>query len=219
MDQDTQKLIAGHLRKPEGKMGEEVAQHMNKGNAEMNRFAIKHLQLETGDTLLEIGMGNGFFAAEMLEQISEGYYTGIDYSATMVKAASALNAKSVEQNRMKFMEGKASDLPFEDDSFDKILTVNTIYFWEHPVQELSEIARVLHPKGLFVLAIRPEKTMSNIPLTRFDFHIRKEELIEKFMKEAGLRITGKEQNREAGNTFDGSTMELSSLVYICKPQR
>ena len=219
MDQETQKLIAQHLRKPEGEMGLEVAQHMNKGNAGMNRFAIQNLSLQTGDTILEIGMGNGFFAAEILEQASEGSYTGFDYSETMVEAATKLNARWVEQDRMQFLKGKASNLPFEDESFDKILAVNTIYFWENPEKELSEISRVLHPEGVFVLAIRPEKSMADMPFTQYGFHLRKDDEVENLLEQAGFRLLEKEQFSEKSKSLDGSPIQLHALAFICKHQR
>jgi SAM-dependent methyltransferase len=59
-------------------------------------------------------------------------------------------------------EGKK--LPFEDETFDKIFTVNTVYFWENPVEFLNEIYRVLKDDGTFVLTFGQRDFMEKLPL-------------------------------------------------------
>ena len=45
------------------------------------------------------------------------------------------------------------NLPFEDNSYDKVISFESIYFWPAPVEGLKEIARVLKDKGRIILAL------------------------------------------------------------------
>ncbi len=216
MDQETQKIIAAHLRKPEGETGMEVAYYMNEGNAGMNRFAISKLTPETNHKVLEIGMGNGYFAKEVLEKIPFGFYTGFDYSATMVRAAEELNKDKVGEGRMRFLEGKAANMPFDDGSFEWVFTSNTIYFWEEPAKELKEIKRVLKPGGTLLLAMRPEETMNNIPLTKYGFHIRTKETVHNMLQMGGFTEIKTEEFSEEKEDANGSPAQLKTMVFNCK---
>ena len=42
-------------------------------------------------------------------------------------------------------------LPYGDATFDRVLTVHTIYFWPDPVAAFREVRRVIRPGGRFVL--------------------------------------------------------------------
>lgn len=52
---------------------------------------------------------------------------------------------------MKVLEGSVESLSFADDTFDKITTVESFYFWPAPQENLKEVRRVLKPGGTFVL--------------------------------------------------------------------
>src|SRR5690606_5227869 len=128
-DEETFKEIAKQLRKPKGEIGHQVAVKMNESNAEMNRRAIEELNLTTNNHLLEIGMGNGLFVKEIYSKQEDIQYTGLDYSEQMVEEAIKINQQLINLGKVKFNLGTADQIPFHDNSFDKVLTVNTIYFW------------------------------------------------------------------------------------------
>ena len=161
------RTIASQLRLPEGAIGKEVGATMNKGNRLMNLEAIKHLGISDNDNILEIGMGNGFFVKDILSAANDVNYYGCDFSGTMVEEAILLN-KSYEKNA-HFLLAQAASLPFEDGFFIKVLTVNTIYFWENPSQTLAEIRRVLKPNGSLIISLRPKSLMDKLPFTEFGF--------------------------------------------------
>ena len=94
-------------------------------------------------------------------------YSGCDFSETMIKEATALN-KSFATSA-KFMLSNADHLPFEDGYFDKVFTVNTIYFWGNAVVTLAEISRVLKPGGMLIVTRRPKNVMDNLPVVKYGF--------------------------------------------------
>src|SRR5205085_6128910 len=105
-------------------------------NRLMNLETISQLGIADNDNILEIGMGNGYFVKEILTSAKNVKYTGCDFSYTMVNEAASLNVTLASQ--VKFIQAKAEQLPFDDGYFNKVFTVNTIYFWEDPQCTLAE---------------------------------------------------------------------------------
>ncbi|MEZ4722811.1 MAG: class I SAM-dependent methyltransferase [Flavobacteriales bacterium] len=88
-EEDQLKAIAAQLRKPTGMDGVEVGKMMNHGNLNINLAAMDSLQIKQDDSILEIGMGNGYFACQMIECAERVSYTGFDYSSDMVMGLKA----------------------------------------------------------------------------------------------------------------------------------
>ena len=84
----------------------------------------------------------------------------------MIKEANDLNHSL---NNAKFILAHADNLPFDNNIFDKVFTVNTIYFWENAQQILNEIRRILKPGGLFVVTLRPRYVMDQLPVVKHGF--------------------------------------------------
>ena len=181
MDEATLKTIAAQLRKPSGENGIKVGERMNEGNLQINLNTIESLKLKAGDNILEIGMGNGFFIKNIFESNDDFHYTGCDFSELIVEEAQKLNATFIENRKAEFFHGDVNALPFENEIFDKVFTINTIYFWDPPAKALAEIARVLKQRGQLTIAIRPKSIMENYPFTKYGFTMySKEELASLF---------------------------------------
>jgi ubiquinone/menaquinone biosynthesis C-methylase UbiE len=96
------KKVAAQLRKPEGEWGLETGRQMNINNRQMNELGIAAMELSANDSVLEIGMGNGFFAKDILEAASGISYIGCDYSPTMVEEAKKQNAAYIQAGKAEF---------------------------------------------------------------------------------------------------------------------
>ena len=68
-------------------------------------------------------------------------------------------------DKARFLLYDGSNLPLEEESFDKVFSVNTIYFWEDPSHMLSELARVLRPEGRLVLGLGLKSYMMKLIFT------------------------------------------------------
>src|SRR5690606_19647135 len=79
-------------------------------------------------------------------------------------------------------------LPFRDAAFDKVFTVNTLYFWEEPELQLSEIRRVLRPTGIFCLAIASKAFMETLPFSRYGFRLYSPEEASQLLANNGFTI-------------------------------
>ncbi|WP_158605940.1 class I SAM-dependent methyltransferase [Taibaiella sp. KBW10] len=165
----TLEALAGQLRSPSGTAGVSVGHTMHESNIAMTRNAFTALGLQEGDHILELGHGNGHHLKEILMSIPELQYYGLDISALMHKEATDFCDAVQLQEQVSFGLYDGRTLPFEDHVFDKITTVNTLYFWADPLALMQELYRVLKPGGLCSIAFVDKASMDQLPFTEFGF--------------------------------------------------
>jgi ubiquinone/menaquinone biosynthesis C-methylase UbiE len=62
------------------------------------------------------------------------------------------NVKAKKENIIEFVKGNASQLPFEENSFDVVLAVECIFHFPDRNEFFNEVQRVLRPGGYFALS-------------------------------------------------------------------
>ncbi|AZA73944.1 class I SAM-dependent methyltransferase [Chryseobacterium indoltheticum] len=194
MEQKDLKILAQNLANPQGEKGVEIGEMMNATNIGMTLESIKTLLIEDDEHILEIGHGNAGHLKSLLNKAKDLTYTGIDISETMRKEAENLNKEFKDQADFILYEGRK--LPFEDEVFDKIFTVNTVYFWDNPVEFLNEIYRVLKNTGTFVLTFAQRDFMEKLPFTKFNFNLYNNDEMEELISESRfkrMKISEKEE--------------------------
>jgi SAM-dependent methyltransferase len=180
-------FIAKQGRKPSGLLGQIVARVMAKETADENDVALALLQLRPEDAVLEIGCGHGETLAKAANVVSRGFLCGIDFSPVMFGHATRRHRRLVAEKRIEFHLGSSDRLPFDDQSFDKVFAVHTIYFWKTPLDHLAEARRVLKPGGRFVLGFRPaEDAGFRATYPGEIYHIRPEAEIAQLAGDAGF---------------------------------
>lgn len=168
------RLIAKQLRKPHGILATLTGRKMNASNHALYDLTLHTMNPSDNDSILEIGFGNGKFFSDLHGKAKNLQITGIDLSHEMVFQAFKNNTALFESGSMKVKVGSSENLPFEDNSFDKVFCVNVIYFWETPELHLREIYRVLKPGGKFYTGFKPAELMSQLPFTRYGFNLYSE---------------------------------------------
>ncbi|KPH12988.1 class I SAM-dependent methyltransferase [Chryseobacterium sp. ERMR1:04] len=215
MEKDELKILAQNLANPQGEKGKEIGEMMNATNIGMTLESITTLLIEDDEHILEIGHGNAGHLKSILNIANNLKYTGIDISETMQNEAKDLNKEFKDQADFVLYEGKK--LPFEDEVFDKIFTVNTVYFWEEPVEYLNEIYRVLKDKGTFVLTFGQRDFMEKLPFTQFNFTLyNTDEMEETVSKSHFKRMKISEKEEEVKSKTGNETITRNYTVLTIK---
>ena len=118
----------------------------------------KHYGLTDESSLLDVGCAKGFMLKDFAEAIPGMTVAGIDVSDYAI-------ANAVEGMEHLVQVADARDLPFEDDSFDLVVSINTIHNFERGgvIQALREIQRVSRKCSFVVLdAYRDEEERHRI---------------------------------------------------------
>ncbi|MGA7562881.1 MAG: class I SAM-dependent methyltransferase [Desulfobaccales bacterium] len=100
--------------------------------------------LQYGSNVLELAPGPGYLAIE-LAKLCNYKIVGMDISKTFVEIAQD-KAKQAGV-AIEFRQGNASNMPFDDETFDLIICRAAFKNFSEPVKALSEIYRVLNANG------------------------------------------------------------------------
>ncbi len=116
-------------------------------------WVLDLLEINPSDSVLEVGSGPGLGLELASARAREGRVVGVDPSETMLEMARRRNRAQIEAGRVELCLGNADRLPFDDATFDKAITMNSLHLWPDPVAGLMEIRRVLRPGGRIAVAI------------------------------------------------------------------
>ncbi len=160
------KVLSLQARKPAGIIGRYVMTRIfSRVNADLNSLVKEMLDLNRNDRVLEIGFGPGKLISKIAEITTEGVVEGIDFSPAMFRAAVKVNKYHIATGKVRLQKGECSSLPFDNESFDKLCSSNTLYFWKDPDKNLMEMFRVIKPGGRIVIGFRDDKQMSRLNLS------------------------------------------------------
>jgi ubiquinone/menaquinone biosynthesis C-methylase UbiE len=106
-------------------------------------------QIPAGGRVLEIAPGPGYFCIE-LARLGSYQITGLDISQSFVEIARKHAAAA--GLAIEFRQGDASQMPFENESFDFTFCQAAFKNFARPVEAIAEMHRVLRPGGTAVIA-------------------------------------------------------------------
>ncbi|OJJ20381.1 hypothetical protein BKI52_18140 [marine bacterium AO1-C] len=208
--------IAQSLACPQGVTGIEVAKEMNRTNRFISRKTYELLDLSNQDRVLEIGLGNGAFVKEIIDAAQDIHFTGIDISETMIEEGKKINAHYIHSHQAELLLANVEKLPFKDQSFNKVCTVNTIYFWENPTNALQEIYRVLVKPGIFVIAFRPYVPGQSLDFSAYGFREYTIEEVKDLLSAHPWQITQQKTEVEPPIWFQQKQYYLKSQYFVIK---
>ncbi len=129
-------------RKAEKPTALQESAHQRKWSARIADIA----QAFSSQKILEVGCGNGLAACDLLSTGKEIYAVDIV----------DIRTDEVRQSPVRFEIGDVCDrLPYEDNSFDLVFSINSFEHFEQPANAFGEMIRLVRPNGILFLAFSP----------------------------------------------------------------
>jgi len=129
--------------------GEEMEQH----HSSITQQTLALMKLKPGERVLDLGCGAGWASRLLAQTVGEGerpgQVVGLDVSDEMIRRA---RANSTQYDNILFVVGSAQQIPWQEDFFDKVLSVESFYYYGDQGRALDELRRVMAPRGeLYIL--------------------------------------------------------------------
>ena len=122
-------------------------------NEDTNLLARKVLDLIPDDfrgRLLDVPVGTAIFTAEKYRRMKDAEIVGLDYSEEMI-AIAALRKETEEIANLSLEQGDVGELPYSNEIFDCVLSMNGFQAFPEKEKAFAEIFRVLKPGGVFMI--------------------------------------------------------------------
>ena len=146
------KSFFSQCARPEGSLGRVMLSFMNYTHAPLTNWGLKLVNIQDGWTMLDVGCGGGFTIRRLLKRSKDAQVYGIDISEESVAKAKKVNAEVLDK-QVFVTQGSAEMLPYENEKFDLVTAVETVYFWPNLPGCLQEVHRVLKPGGKFAILV------------------------------------------------------------------
>src|SRR5437667_6938885 len=154
--------------------GEEMEAH----HADITHKTLRRMELRAGERVLDLGCGAGWATRILARMVGEGpegfgQVVGIDISDEMIRRA---RAGSRDFDNIMFVWGSAQQIPWEENFFDKVLSVESFYYYADQERALAELFRVMAPRGRLFILINLYKdnpySLQWVPKLKVPVHVR-----------------------------------------------
>jgi SAM-dependent methyltransferase len=145
------------FHRPTGAVGHVAGWIMGRrsSNVARNRWAVKLLDVQPTDRVIELGCGPGVALAALATRATRGLVVGVDHSQIMIRQARRRNKAAIRAGRVRLIHTPVERLSISNGPFNAALAVNTVGMWPDPTARLRELARLLRPGGRIALVSQP----------------------------------------------------------------
>lgn len=127
-----------------------TATGMERRHKRLAERMLERLELPTNSRVLDLGCGDGWTARLVARRLTAGAVFGLDVSSEMVLLARRLSA---DLENTLFAPGAAEEIPWAEDYFTHVLSIESAYYWTDTVLAAKEISRVTAYGGSFHVLI------------------------------------------------------------------
>lgn len=199
--------LGRQLKNPTGEIGLGVADNMNSTNFKIYDFILSQMEINDECKILEIGGGNGRLIPMFFKENTNIIFCAIDFSKDMCNETEKNNEKLIDNNKLNVRCEDSSKMSFEDESFDKVVAINIVYFWEQIEPHLQEIRRVMKTGGLLYIGYRPASSMINLPFAQEVFEHYESGQLQIMTEKTGFKTVREESNLTTIDAVDGNQVE------------
>lgn len=182
-----EKLQQEFNRWAEAGEGSKMEQH----HLDITAKTIRRMNLRPGERVLDLGCGSGWATRLLARLVGEGpdgfgQVVGLDVSDEMIRQA---RAASKDFDNVLYVWGSAQHIPWEENFFDKVLSVESFYYYADQDRALMELFRVMAPRAKLFILINLYKdnhySLQWVDKLKVPVHVRSEaEYVELFKKHA-----------------------------------
>jgi len=168
--------------------GEKMERH----HLDITGKTMRLMDLRPGERVLDLGCGSGWATRLLARMVGEGPHhpsgpkagpppgaqgfgqvVGLDISDEMIRQA---RAASRDFDNVMFVVGSAEKIPWEENFFDKVLSVESFYYYPDQERALAELFRVMAPHGRLYVLINLYKdnpySLQWVPKLKVPVHVR-----------------------------------------------
>ena len=168
--------------------GEKMERH----HLDITEKTIRLMDLRPGERVLDLGCGSGWATRLLARLVSDGpegfgQVVGIDVSDEMIRQA---RAASKDFENILYVWGSAQQIPWEENFFDKMLSVESFYYYPDQERALAELFRVMAPRGRMFILINLYKdnpySLQWVDKLKVPVHVRSEAEYVELLKKHGF---------------------------------
>ena len=105
--------------------------------------------------IIDVGCGFGAMNIVLAHRFVDSEVVGIDLSDPLLRLASRSAQAADLGDRVRFEKADVHQIPYDDDTFDVVISTNMVHLVDDPIRMLNEIERILVPDGcLFIADVR-----------------------------------------------------------------
>lgn len=112
---------------------------------------LDRLEITDEDTVLEVGCGRGLGCVMALDSFHANQAWGLDAAPEQIARCQKAHQKRIKKRDLHFIKGLASSIPFSNEKFHKIFSVEAAQHFPSLPPFFHEVWRVLKPGGKFVM--------------------------------------------------------------------
>ena len=117
---------------------------MEEGHSDVVHQVIETMDVRAGDQILDLGCGNGW-ATRLLAQLAPGSQAiGVDAAPAMIARAEELHSFTI---RARYEQSVFEELDFPDGKFQRVFSMEALYYSSEPAKVISEMYRLLSEGG------------------------------------------------------------------------
>src|SRR5271166_2861629 len=194
--------------------GEKMERH----HLDITAKTIRLMDLRPGERVLDLGCGAGWATRLLARLVADGpegfgQVVGIDVSDEMIRRA---RTASKDFENILYVWGSAQQIPWEENFFDKMLSVESFYYYADQERALAELFRVMAPRGRMFILINLYKdnpySLQWVDKLKVPVHVRSEaEYIELLKRHAFQNVEARQIPDDTPTPDDYVTKSFHSL--------